>query len=127
MGRRPGSLVRCICSVCGVVEMDGGYNSSWRCSACVAFGAGIACRAVAGSYEFTVRGAMGGSIAMSLVGKAIRKGELPHPTTRPCADCGGQAQIYDHRDYNRPLDVAPVCRSCNSSRGPAIPLRGSID
>jgi len=27
-----------------------------------------------------------------------------------------------HRDYNKPLDVVPVCRKCNHARGAAIPL-----
>ena len=37
-----------------------------------------------------------------------------------CADCDRVACDYDHRDYSRPLDVEPVCRSCNSRRGPAL-------
>lgn len=42
-----------------------------------------------------------------------------------CADaairltCAGRASMYDHRDYARPLDVEPVCRSCNGRRGAA--------
>ena len=36
--------------------------------------------------------------------------------------CGGMAEQWDHRDYNKPLDVEPVCRSCNMRRGPAKPL-----
>ncbi len=35
----------------------------------------------------------------------------------PCADCGQPAVEYDHRDYMKPLDVAPVCRACNQARG----------
>lgn len=38
----------------------------------------------------------------------------------PCTDCGVPASQYDHRDYSRPLDVEPVCRSCNLRRGTAI-------
>ncbi len=37
-----------------------------------------------------------------------------------CVDCGKKAGHYDHRDYNQPLDVQPVCESCNCRRGPAI-------
>lgn len=39
-----------------------------------------------------------------------------------CVDCGDQAIQYDHRDYNKPLKVKPVCRSCNRKRGKAIPI-----
>ena len=28
------------------------------------------------------------------------------------------------RDYSKPLDVAPVCHSCNHKRGPAKPHPG---
>jgi len=34
-----------------------------------------------------------------------------------CVDCGKRAKVYDHRDYNKPLDVEPVCIKCNSMRG----------
>jgi len=54
------------------------------------------------------------------VAKAIRKGQLPHPTTLKCTDCGEQAKCYDHRDYDKPLEVDAVCRGCNARRGPAI-------
>ena len=53
---------------------------------------------------------------------AVRDGYLPRPTTLTCPDCGAPAQVYDHRDYNRPLDVEPVCHACNVKRGPAIPF-----
>jgi hypothetical protein len=36
-----------------------------------------------------------------------------------CADCGKPATDYDHRDYRKPLEVEPVCHSCNLKRGPA--------
>lgn len=54
------------------------------------------------------------------VARAIRRGELPRPSDFPCADCGGAAIEYDHRDYSKPLEVAPVCRRCNVRRGPAL-------
>lgn len=53
---------------------------------------------------------------------AIRDGYLPSPSTLTCLDCGAPAKAYDHRDYNKPLDVEPVCHACNSKRGPAIPF-----
>lgn len=38
-----------------------------------------------------------------------------------CVDCGKPATCYDHRDYQRPDEVEPVCRACNARRGPALP------
>lgn len=60
--------------------------------------------------------------AMVLVHGAVKKGLLAPVNTLLCVDCGNQAQCYDHRDYNEPLKVVPVCRKCNHKRGPAIPL-----
>jgi hypothetical protein len=52
---------------------------------------------------------------------AVKKGELPKQNTLKCTDCGKQARDYDHRDYTKPLDVEPVCRSCNQLRSYAMP------
>lgn len=49
--------------------------------------------------------------------RAISHGLVPPPEDFKCADCGRGAQAYDHRDYDRPLDVQPVCYSCNLKRG----------
>jgi hypothetical protein len=60
--------------------------------------------------------------ALRAVASAIRHGLLPSLVTTnvACADCDENwAQCYDHRDYSKPLDVVPVCMSCNSHRGPA--------
>jgi Zn finger protein HypA/HybF involved in hydrogenase expression len=57
--------------------------------------------------------------AGSAVRKAIRIGMLKSPALLPCADCGGEATQYDHRNYAKPLEVEPVCRSCNARRGVA--------
>ena len=61
--------------------------------------------------------------ARSKILNAIRarvvRGDLERPTTLLCADCGKQAREYDHRNYLRPFEVVPVCRSCNLKRGPA--------
>lgn len=65
----------------------------------------------------------GGQHCCSEVAKAIRAGALQPPRSFACVDCGAQAIEYDHRDYNRPLMVDPVCRSCNLRRGQAIPRR----
>jgi hypothetical protein len=54
------------------------------------------------------------------VSTAVRYGILPRlDGTIACVDCGKAAQEYDHRDYARPLEVAPVCKSCNRRRGTA--------
>jgi hypothetical protein len=59
--------------------------------------------------------------AHGMVVCAIRQGLLPKlDGTIACTDCGAPAKEYDHRDYGRPLDVQPVCRSCNKARGTAI-------
>lgn len=58
--------------------------------------------------------------AYTIVGRAIRLGEMAPVHGQDCADCGKPAVHYDHRDYGRPLDVQPVCRRCNCLRGPAI-------
>lgn len=59
--------------------------------------------------------------AVNQVQMAIRKGILPRLSTGEyrCTDCSGVADTYDHRDYGKPLDVEPVCRSCNWKRGTA--------
>lgn len=59
--------------------------------------------------------------AILAVGIEIGKGNLPKLREKevPCVDCGERATIYDHRDYNRPIEVVPVCKSCNSKRGSA--------
>lgn len=49
--------------------------------------------------------------------KAVRTNKIPSPKTLICVDCGNDASEYDHRDYNKPLEVSPVCRSCNAFRG----------
>jgi hypothetical protein len=56
--------------------------------------------------------------AISLVGHAVRKGTLQPAKNCKCVDCGLNAFCYDHRDYDKPLDVVPVCRKCNFKRGP---------
>lgn len=62
------------------------------------------------------------AVAHRKVHSAIYHGLLSHPKFLRCKDCGRQAQCYDHRDYDFPLAVDPVCWSCNSKRGPAKQL-----
>lgn len=59
--------------------------------------------------------------ANSKVHWAIKKGLLPSLQGREykCSDCSNTAVAYDHRDYGNPLDVQPVCLSCNWKRGTA--------
>lgn len=58
--------------------------------------------------------------AHAKVYKAVAKGDLPKlDGSIVCVDCGGEALHYDHRDYKKPLEVEPVCRKCNYSRGSA--------
>lgn len=59
--------------------------------------------------------------AKSQVSKAIKDGLLVDLKTGvDCVDCGRPASVYEHRYYLKPLDVVPVCRSCNTLRGPAL-------
>jgi hypothetical protein len=58
--------------------------------------------------------------ARGVVAKAVKIGVLSKPKKFKCVGCGRQAQCYDHRDYNEPLTVDPVCFSCNSRRAPAV-------
>lgn len=60
------------------------------------------------------------SRAQKLVTNAIRAGRLAPASESLCVDCGRWATVYDHRSYAAPLDVVPVCSSCNVKRGPAV-------
>lgn len=64
----------------------------------------------------------GRQTAASKVARAIKGGQLQRPALFACVDCGNPAKCYDHRDYSRPLDVVPVCLSCNVRRSSAKPL-----
>lgn len=60
------------------------------------------------------------SRAISLVKKAIRKGLLKKLDFNvKCVDCGFWASHYHHDDYLKPLEVKPLCVSCNRLRGRA--------
>lgn len=59
--------------------------------------------------------------ARERVRKAVRRGQLPPVDSLKCTDCGRAATDYDHRDYTKPLEVEPTCRSCNLLRGPGYP------
>lgn len=51
--------------------------------------------------------------------KAIKAGKILPATSYECWDCSEPADRYDHRNYDKPLDVQPVCARCNRRRGPA--------
>lgn len=56
------------------------------------------------------------------VARAIQLGMLPDlkAVRILCGDCQQRpATEYDHRDYERPLEVQPVCHACNGRRGRA--------
>lgn len=57
--------------------------------------------------------------ALKLVAKAIKDGHMLPATSFECWDCSEPAIVFDHRNYDRALDVQPVCRACNRRRGPA--------
>lgn len=59
--------------------------------------------------------------AHSRVASAVLRGDLPPASECTCVDCGKPAECYDHRDYTKPLEVEPVCMSCNKFRGPGYP------
>lgn len=92
------------CKDCGS-DFRPNHNTQVRCWSC----------GVSGEYA-KARGR-----AHSFVYRAVRKGELVDLSLREtaCVDCGAVATDYDHRDYSKPLDVAPVCRRCNRARGEA--------
>lgn len=52
---------------------------------------------------------------------AVTTGKLPNAATLDCAFCGEPAIGYDHDDYGLPLNVKPICRSCNWQRAAYVP------
>lgn len=61
--------------------------------------------------------------AYKAIARARRQGLLPKfDGSIKCVDCGKTACRFDHRSYNRHLDVVPVCASCNGLRGAAIEI-----
>lgn len=103
-----------ICLDCGDPVLPHNYGAGrhrigLRCSPC-------------SSFNYLYRTILSGkTLAARAVNLAKRSGTLAPATDFACADCGKPAREYDHRDYNEPLRVEPVCHSCNVMRGPAIP------
>ena len=95
------------------------------------------CRACGGQYSrrnaramFCIDCCLRGGIApqrraISQVRLAVQAGLLKNIRELPCVACGAPARAYDHRDYAKPLEVEPVCFSCNYHRGPAWPARNA--
>ncbi len=68
---------------------------------------------------------MGQKHCLNTIQRAIKKGILPRLTTSDikCVFCKkNRATVYEYRDYNKPLEVKPACRSCNGKIGSA-PIR----
>ena len=51
--------------------------------------------------------------AHQMVRFAIREGRLK---PKPCERCGNPNVVAHHEDYNKPLDVTWLCRSCHKNR-----------
>lgn len=100
-------LKRFTCKCCGRAEMVTGGTDHFHCAGC---------RKEKGMRDLS----SAKYLAHQAVAKARKTGQLPDPKTLSCADCNVQAIEYDHRDYSKPLEVAPVCRRCNLRRGPAL-------
>jgi len=56
--------------------------------------------------------------AQEFIARLKRYFGFPDAKLFKCDDCGKKAQVYDHRDYDFPEEVVPVCRACNRKRGP---------
>lgn len=54
--------------------------------------------------------------ARCAIGNAVRRGKMPRVSTLYCEDCGAQARLYHHEDYNKPLQVVPLCSPCHGIR-----------
>lgn len=58
--------------------------------------------------------------AKSRIYLLVRNETLPKASDCYCVDCWETAECYDHRNYHKPYQIEPVCRSCNAKRGKAI-------
>lgn len=116
-GRKPGSLSRFKCCDCGAIDLVSGGSGNHRCKPCRIEFMNSSRRATRKRAE-------------SLVSAAVKAGVFAPARVHKCVDCGEQARDYDHRDYQKPLTVEPVCRSCNLRRGPArqsaVSLRAQV-
>lgn len=66
---------------------------------------------------------IGLDVACKKVWYAVKTGKLINLKENyvACVDCKKiRATEWEHRNYNKPLDVEPVCHSCNLQRGSAM-------
>ncbi len=55
--------------------------------------------------------------AISKVSYAVITGALPPVKSMPCHDCNEVFSVqYHHEDYDKPLEVIPLCRHCHRLR-----------
>ena len=52
--------------------------------------------------------------ARRITNNAIKKGYLNNPTLLKCILCVNKAVEYHHSDYNKPLEVIPLCKKCHT-------------
>ena len=51
--------------------------------------------------------------ARQAIGNAVRRGKISRISTQNCAECPAQAKQYHHDDYDKPLQVIPLCNRCH--------------
>jgi|SRR5580692_9613105 hypothetical protein len=102
------------CKRCGDSKVKCGFRSNSLCIPC--------------HYDLLILlRKLSAGLAHSKVVLAKRAGLLPQlDGSVKCVDCGHEASVYDHRDYNEPLNVEPVCHRCNKHRGSAKPIKENI-
>ena len=93
-------LARFTCTACGKVDLIAGAGADYKCQLCK-------------PHSIVQK-------AHAAVARAIYQGELKRASEFSCEDCDRPASMYDHRDYLKPLMVAPVCRRHNVLRGPGL-------
>ena len=107
-----------ICDTCGcyINEDEASGMKVFRCEECRPQVTLDKCRKYREDNPFIIA-------AHNAVTNAKSRKELPHlDGSIDCVDCGRPARHYDHRYYTKPLDVEPVCASCNVKRGSAYDL-----
>lgn len=58
---------------------------------------------------------------------AVKSGRVKAASEHKCADCDKRAEVYDHRNYDLPSLIVPVCHGCNMRRGMALLSLQRID
>jgi len=51
-----------------------------------------------------------------IIGNMVARGKLISATHLACIGCGKMGAEYHHENYDKPLDVIPLCRKCHSPR-----------